>query len=373
MTYVLLGASHSEVPLVKWATEQKIELVTLGLKKSLEVPGAQHFYLDYSNLEAVERIAKRFTAKRIIAGCNDFAAISASFVSDRLKIRSDYRSEQVSLIHDKAAWSAKMAEIGISIPETVEITKDDVSNNRVIKLPSDTGRYLLKPIDLTGGKGVVEVTPETLLEMAKSSLSVSRGDKLLLQRKIEGSLYSVLTLSFNRERRSFFANEEIDSSYRVSYAFMPSSLSRQLQQQVTSAVNKFMDELNIVNGILHVQFMVTNNDFYIIDLCCRPPGDLYFLLLDYCYDIKFAEFIFEPTGFFLCKSEKVEESCVVRYVSKPGESMKWVNQNNVIHVFEIRNSNGSISDVEFSGAIYFLRFPNIDLAKSALSLRGKSK
>lgn len=369
MTSVLLGASHSEAPLVSWARGQKIDLVTLGLKKSSEVTATNHFYIDYSNLDAVERIAKRFAANRIIAGCNDYAAISASIVSERLMINSDYSSKQVELIHDKSAWTKKMKEMGIPTPYTAEITKDDVMNNRIIKLPSDKDRYLLKPTDLTGGKGVVEVIPDVILEMAKSSLSISRSDKLLLQQKIEGSLYSVLTLSFHGKRRSFFADEDKDSNYQVSYAFMPSSLSAKVKQEVTDAVNIFMNEINIVNGMLHVQFIVMNDCFYIIDICCRPPGDLYFLLLDYCYNIKLAEFIFRPSDSFIYKSERVEDSCVVRYVAKPGESMKWVDPKNVVDVIDVRNSNGSISDIEVSGAVHFLRFSSINLAAKALESR----
>lgn len=373
MTTVLLGASHSEAPLVSWAREQKIDLVTLGLKKAPEVTGINHFYIDYSNLDAVERIAKRINADRIIAGCNDYAAISASVVSERLMISSDYTSKQVELIHDKSAWTMKMMDMGIPTPYTAEITRDDVVNNRKIKLPSDKHRYLLKPTDLTGGKGVVEVIPDVILEKAKSSLNISRSDKLLLQQKIEGPLYSVLTLSFHGKKRSFFADEEIDSDYRVKYAFMPSSLSAKMKQEVTDAVNIFMNEVNLINGILHVQFMVMNDCFYIIDLCCRPPGDLYFLLLDYCYGIKLAKFIFEPSDSFIYKSAKAKDGCVVRYVAKPGESMKWIDQKNIIDVIDIRNSNGSISEMEFSGAVYFSRFSSIDLAVKALGSRVKCK
>jgi hypothetical protein len=63
--------------------------------------------------------------------------------------------------------------------------------------------------------------------------------------------------------------------YTVTTSTTPARVSKNILSAIREETEKLARALNLVDGILHAQFLATHNDFRIIEFTRRPPGDLY--------------------------------------------------------------------------------------------------
>ena len=288
---LVTGGSHAELPLIEELHKLGYTVITTGNNK--DGIGHQHAdkYMsgDFSNKEFVFQLAKEEKVCGIISGCNDFAYISTAYACEKLGLPGHDSYEMSKKIHHKEQFHKLLMESNVRAPKHVDCSKEDVSwAYEKIGFP-----LVVKPVDLTGGKGVqICYHIEELVQAVDHALSLSREQIVMLEEYIEGDNYGASFLLKNRKVITFFCGNEQYSNdkYLVSGAYGPSDLSQQTLFELISQVEAVARKNSLVDGLFHVQFIVDKQgDPIMIDPCRRTPGDLYVLLAEYSSGINYSK------------------------------------------------------------------------------------
>ena len=282
MLLVILGSSHAEVPLVRAARALGCtSLLLSGDATGKAISEADRFELcDYSSIEAVKESIVRNGATAVVAGCNDFAAITASKISKLLNFSGHDEPEITELIHTKDRFRNLCKSIGLLVP-TAKAFDDAASAKKYV----DTQRtiQICKPVDLTGGKGVAVIHDKSQADkIIGRAMGASRIGRIVLEDFIQGDLHSMCALL--KERKvvfQFFADEVSQPNpFLVSAAITPASVPANSRINMVNQLEKIAQETELVDGIFHLQFIESERGPVIIDVCRRPPGDLYLRLIE---------------------------------------------------------------------------------------------
>ena len=280
---LLLNGSHAEIPLIAEAKKSGCHVITTGNDRA----GIGHAYADenifgdYSDCEFVYNLAKKLNVDAIVSACNDFAYISAAYACEKLNLPGHDTYENACIIHNKKSFREVMKVLDLPAPKFATCSSiEELSSVRErIKFP-----LIVKPTDLTGGKGVRVCRNKIELDEAfLRAQKVTRKSSVLLEEFIDGSNHAANFFIKNQKvLRSFFDDEQYyRNKYLVSGASSPSSLNQFTMYQVILYAEKIARHLNLVDGNFHVQFMVAKDGTpFLTDPCRRPPGDLYVRLIE---------------------------------------------------------------------------------------------
>ena len=291
---LLLGGSHAEVPLIQAAQKLDFHVITTG-NRPLDIGhkfSDEYVWGDFSDSNEMLRIARDLKIDAVCSGCNDFAAISASYVANAMSLGGHDDPELCLLIHHKDTFYRFSESCGVPVPHTIEVQ----SLQEACGVAGELGfPILLKPVDLTGGKGISKVTSlEELSDAWDIASSISRSSNFVLQKFIEGTNHavSVLVKSGSVIFR-FFDNEHYYANkYMVGGASFPSKISDTTRNKISDSISMLVEKLNIVDGLLHLQFMIDESEnHYFIDICRRAPGDLYIEFVEFAVGVPYPELI----------------------------------------------------------------------------------
>ena len=157
-----------------------------------------------------------------------------------------------------------------SVAEAKELCKN-------VKFP-----IMIKPVDLSGGKGINKIEKENEVETAIcEAFDKSKCKRIVMEEFIEGSRHGFTCLIFNQKIVFEFVDDEFYylNQTLVAAAYTPSSVKPDALSQLRNSVEKLAKTLMLTDGIVHVQFIINDDNPYIIELCRRPPGDLYIHLV----------------------------------------------------------------------------------------------
>ena len=287
---LVTGGSHAEVPMIEALHKLGYVVITTGLNKD----GLGHKIADiyepndFSNKAEMLRLAEKHSISAIVSGCNDFAYLSAAYVAEQLNLGGHDDIQTATAFHHKNSFRTLQKECGINYPDFVVIngiSELQAAKNQ-LRLP-----VVVKPTDLTGGKGVgVCQTWDQVEEQIKTAVHVSRESVVLIEEYVKGSNHGASVLiRGGKVAFSFFDNEEYFlNKYLVSGAYSPSDLSEEIKQDVIQQIEKISLRMHLCDGLFHCQCIVTEDGVpYLIDPCRRAPGDLYIKLVSYVTGIDY--------------------------------------------------------------------------------------
>ena len=274
---LILGGGHSEIPLVKAAKQRGLRVITTGNRPG--DPGHaiadQYVACDYSDPEAVLDVATGTQAQFIVSACNDFAATSSAYAAELLGLPGHDPHAISLVIHHKDRFRALASRLGMSVPAATPVRSLD----EALRAAQEIGwPVLVKPVDLTGGKGITLCRDAQELSQALTSAKErTRGDQVLVEEFVEGTGHGIT--AFIRDRKIVFALADDEqygpNPYLVAGTTTPSSMTADDQARVHQDLGLMARELHLVDGLLHAQCIVGPGGPRIIEVCRRCPGDLY--------------------------------------------------------------------------------------------------
>lgn len=287
---LITGGSHAELPLIEAAQARGDYVITtgndihgLGHQKADEyVPG------DYSDKEYVYRLAKEKQVDAIVSGCNDFAYLSTAYAAKKLGFSGHDSYETALIIHHKDMFRACTKRLGIPTPRNQRCLcwEDAEAACRQLSFP-----VLVKPVDLTGGKGVKVCHSVAEVKDAYASAgAVTRETVIVIEEYIQGTNHGASVLIKNQKVVFGFVDNEqyYHNPYLVSGACYPSDVSENTIQTLYRDIEKVACECQLVDGLFHVQFIVQKDGTPVmIDPCRRAPGDLYIQLVKYATGVDY--------------------------------------------------------------------------------------
>lgn len=323
---LVTGGSHAELPLIEAAQRMGYFVITTGnnpeglghAKANKYVPG------DFSDCHFVLELAMKECVCGIVSGCNDFAYISTAYACEQLSLPGHDVYKVAKTVHHKDKFRQAMRNSGIRTPACIFCTSFLQCREGVgtIGFP-----LLVKPIDLTGGKGIrVCYTIEELKSAFEEAMLQTREKGIILEEFIRGSNHGITTL-IKKQRIVWHMidNEQYQGNkYLVAGASAPSNIAQHTEYQLMNDLERIARNLQLADGLFHCQFIVEANGYPVmIDPCRRAPGDLYILLakyvtgLDYPMEIVKAELGIPLAEYYPQERNFVARECIM--ATKTGE------------------------------------------------------
>lgn len=286
---------------------------------------APHYVqLDYSDSSKLASLVDEKSFDFIVPGCTDVSYKSCAEVSQGRFPGID-SVEATQVINDKKEFRKVANGLGISVPRLVNF-------DEALGMES----VIVKPVDSFSGRGIAilhKPGKEDLSKAFADACAMSKTGSAIIEEFVTGQLYSHSAfISGGQIVADFIVREDcttnpftVDTSC-VEFGF-PEPLLERLRKDALSLVR----ELNLVDGLMHTQFIRKDDRYWLIETTRRCPGDLYALLVEmstgYPYGASYAApFVGEKQE---PKSKASRQKYIVRHTatSKHGESL-WCFQFN---------------------------------------------
>lgn len=378
---IVTGGSHAELPMIKSLQQMGYYVITTGNNKDGLGHLTADLYVegDFSDCNFVKNMAIEYEAKGIVSGCNDFAYLSTAYACECLGLPGHDSYETAKRIHHKDAFRQLLRDNKLPYPHCKKIFafKDLNSLGEEIGFP-----LLIKPVDLTGGKGVqICNNYEELGRAYNNAQECTREEYVIAEQMILGENHGVSVLLVNNKVVfAFFDNEEYYiNPYLVSGANAPAILSEEVKRDVIRQIETIAVSAGLVDGLFHCQCIITSDDIaYLIDPCRRAPGDLYIKLVEYATGVSYSEAIVKAelgkafNSTLLGQYEQVKciaRECIMTNTSGVFSDISICNdlQPYVKDKLIWAKQGDNVEDyMKYKAGIVFFEFPNYKVMNSML-------
>ena len=287
---LLCDASFSAIPLLEALKAKGFFVAVCGSRSTDPCHGLADasFDIDYSKKKKLLKIVADNHFDFLVPGCTDVSYISCAWVAHQLGLPGYDGDQAVRAINHKDEYRKLGKEMGYPIPAY----ETSVENFKNVSFPA-----LLKPISSFSGRGIIKFDKYSSLRSF-----IDRGEfldlegKVLLEEFAKGGLYSHSAfLKAGKIFTDFFVNEYCTvHPYQVNSSYVSTKLSSAIQKKMRTWLEQFADDLNLVDGLLHTQFISDGKRIYLIESCRRCPGDLYSLLIQKSTGINYASLFVSP-------------------------------------------------------------------------------
>jgi biotin carboxylase len=292
---LIAGGGYSDIPLILSAKKLGFHVITTGNRPN-ELGhnySDEYHHGDFSNLAEMLSLAEKLKIDAICSCSNDFSAISAAYVAEKLGLPGHDSYENALTLHHKDRYR-KFARTNNLLTPYAESFNDIEAAINAISQAHFKFPLIIKPIDLTGGKGVSKVNKEDECKGAiEKAFTISRAKRIVIEEFIEGSQHSIST--FIRDGKVVFYFSDNEYSYRnpylVSTSSTPSLAGLEAEQKVIPVCEKIASLLNLKDGIFHLQYLLRDKEPVIIEITRRCPGDFYANPVNYATGIDYATWI----------------------------------------------------------------------------------
>jgi biotin carboxylase len=290
---LILNGSHSEIPLIKSAKSLGFYVITTGNNPKLigHQYSDERCFADFSDPDAVLEIAEKSNVDAVCSCSNDFGIISASYISEKMNLSGHDSYETTKILHLKDLF--KKFSIENDIPTPYAESFDDL-DKAFYSVKWRTFPLIVKPIDMSGGKGVSLVSSnQELLTAIKISFSLSHSKRIVIEDFIEGSQHSFSTFILKGRVVFYFSDNEYSypNPYLVSTSAAPAVNVNEVAGDLIQTIEKIAKVLSLKDGIFHIQYLYSNKKAYILEITRRCSGDLYPYPVDYSTGLDWAGWI----------------------------------------------------------------------------------
>lgn len=289
----LLNGSHSDIPLIRAAKSMGYYVITSGNRPDLvgHTYADEFVFGDFSKPELMLQIAREIKADAVCSCANDFGAISASYVSEKLGLLGHDPYETTLILHHKDKFKEFSRKYGIPTPlaDGFEDLKEALEQKDKVTYP-----VMVKPIDLTGGKGVTKVErPEDYETAVIKAFQMSPAGHIVIEPFIEGTHHSFSTFLVDRKVAAYYSDNEYSfaSPFLVSTSAGPATNIDLVRDELISVSEKIADILKLVDGVFHIQYILSDNKPYILEITRRCSGDMYPVPVEHSTGIPWSEWI----------------------------------------------------------------------------------
>lgn len=315
---LIMGGGYADIPMIEASRALGYHVVTSGNRaEDLGHAHSDETHLaDFSSLSAMLDLARMLRVDAVCACCNDFSALSAAYVAEQLGLPGHDAYETAVELHHKDRYRAFARRNGIPSPLARSFDQPDAAK---AALEQFTYPLIVKPVDLTGGKGVSRAeTAETAHKAIDFAFAASRAKRVVVEEFIEGSRHGIT--SFIRGGKVVFHFDDDEyyyiNPYLVSAASSHGSAPDAAIARLIADVEKIADLMSLIDGLVHVQFILDRNGRpVIIEICRRPPGDLYVKLVQHATGVNYPGYIVRAAaGLELSDLRQVDaQRCVARH------------------------------------------------------------
>jgi biotin carboxylase len=219
--------------------------------------------------------------------------LSSAYVAEQLGLPGHDSITVAETLHHKDRYRRLSMSLGVPTPRA-----RGFDNFAAACAGIDGLRFplIIKPVDLTGGKGVSKVSyPSELPAALQFAFEKSRARRVIIEEFINGSHHGFS--AFLRDGRVVFSLLDNEFYYinpfMVSAACAPGGVDESIRDQLIQHSENIARSLRLADGLFHAQFILNEGTAYIIEVARRPPGDLYVELVEKACLIDYPKWIIQ--------------------------------------------------------------------------------
>lgn len=269
---LIIGGSHRDIPLIKSAKKLGLYTITVGLLDYYigYKFSDKSYKIDFQDVDALKKLIKEEEIDYVIPGSGE----KPMLIATELSRNGNYDNlTTFEILHSKDLFKKLCMKLDINVPMGNSI-------NNMKELGELEFPLIVKPLNLSGGKGIQRVTnSKELTDALENSKKLSNNNKSIVEEFIEGPLIAYSVIFKNQKIIYSFSAEEYEENYYVTTT-VKIDLDEEIKNILDKSLEKIAEYLKLKDGLLHVQFLLKNKKAMILEVTRRIPGDLFPTLID---------------------------------------------------------------------------------------------
>ena len=310
MKILLLDTNVSSFPIYNILVSKGHDVYVIGIKPDdcLAKHVKNYINCNYSDISALNKILKEQSFDLVVPGSNDLSYLTAT-KADINKFGLD-STETTEIINNKAKFRKFATEHHLSVPQT--FSRDQAYSSSI--------PLIVKPVDAYSGRGttvIKDITSKNVDAAIEASVNFSMSKNYVIEEYVEGQLYS--HSCFIKDKKIFVDFIVIEDStankFTVDTSHVVYDFPKKMLNAIRDEIHNMANALDLVDGLVHTQFIKTKDSFRLIEITRRCPGDLYSLLIEKSTGFKYAEhyamaFLGED---IIIKKQKLSKNNILRH------------------------------------------------------------
>lgn len=315
---LVLGGSPFQVPLIEKAKEMGLYVITCDYLP--ENPG--HVLADeYHNAsttdkEAILALARKLEIDAITTFCSDPAVPTVGYVAGQLGLPGPSLAS-VEQLTEKDKFRNLMQKVGLNVPACFTV--------KVGELPEGidpTQRYIVKPVDSSGSKGITQSTGEAepLTQAIDYALQFSRAGRCIIEGFIDGK--QVHGDAFVKDGKLIYHYLGDHYFFTDTNSFIPistrwpASISNSAMQSVVTQTEKLVQAAGYLDGPINIEARIGSDDkAYIIEIGPRNGGNFVPIIQQRLSGFDFTKAVIDiALGLNYIESVKVQYMAGAHYI-----------------------------------------------------------
>lgn len=344
MKALLLCASHNDLGTIRALRKLGYYIIVIGSIPNLcgEKFANRYIQMDYSQKEQVLELAEKEKIDAIVQCCNDFGVYTAAYVAEKMGLKGYDSYETTLLLHNKDKFKIYAQKKGlISLKSVYFPSKQEACT----WLKNASFPLIVKPVDCSAGNGIRKIEKiDEGLDAINYAFEKSRAGRIVIEPFITGSQHGFCTFLKNKKVVAYCTNNEYSflNPYRVEIDTFPADNYERVSKILIEQVEKIAEDLNLVDGIFHLQYIMDKNTPQIIEVMRRILGNMYHIPGNALTGIDFEYFEtrarcglsldFMPDnvvqeGFYAYKTILANKNGTIRSINIPSEYKPYVTES----------------------------------------------
>jgi carbamoylphosphate synthase large subunit len=283
---IYLGGGSSQKHIIKSLKKKGIKVILIDRNFDCESKDYADFFLNYDLRDYKKIIQNLILLKNkfefiLTYGVADYAMATVAKINEKFTLRG-LGFNFVKLFINKENSKKIFRKLKISTPKTFFYGKK-ITNKTIhaILNKRKNEKIVIKSVDQNNSKGVSVIQNFSEKEIKKASKNALKYSKfLIIEEYIEGKTYSVDCL-LNKKNSKIISTSlnlyEQGANYKNNLIVQPSDLNKKELQKLNTVLKNLFKEFKNYIGPLTIDFIVSNNKFYFIEMSPHfhnPSGEI---------------------------------------------------------------------------------------------------
>lgn len=301
---LVLNGTHSDIPLIQAGKKLGYYVITTGNNPTLigHQYADEYIPADFSDYKLIASIAAEHKIDAVCSCANDFGAITASYVAEQLGLPGHDSFETTLVLHHKDKFKELSQRHNLRTPEAKGFHDESLALEYALSLNYPV---IVKPIDLTGGKGISKaIAVEEKKAAIHKAFDMSPSKRIVVEQFIEGTYHSFSTFIVDQKCAFAFSDNEYFSSDPLCCITSagPADKIESVHSILVEECEKLAKILNLKDGRLHLQYVMdAEGNPYVLEYTRRMSGDLYSYPVQRALGIDTPEWIVKAECGLNCK------------------------------------------------------------------------
>ena len=315
-----------------------------------------YIHLDYSDVDELRTAIRRYGFDYIVPGGNDLSYQVCAQINEGEGFSNIDSVEVTEKINNKKKFRQTSLALGLHAPMILD--KNEIKDHIPV---------IIKPVDAYSGHGMTvlhEMNNESIEQAIQLAKQKSKTGQYVIEEYVQGQLYSHSAFIVNGTIIKDFIVEEhcLLNPYVVDTSRVVFDFDKQILTKIRNDITTLAQGLALVDGLVHTQLICNQEDFWLIEVTRRCPGDLYSMLVEYSTGFPYAEYYTRP---FIEEIHKpgeadLQRSFVVRHTMASGKPTVFnaISFKSSVHIMKsvpLTVSGDAIKETPYSrvGLMFF--------------------